>query len=427
MIKKPFFGFGKPNLKYSIVGAHGEESLEDIPRPSRAYLSVKDSFEGVDELIVRLGDKVRTGQKLKLTVKSLHPFVSPVTGKITSISRQVGHLGESFTSIAIEVMEDLWDEEFSRAARSPSPQVVQEFLGSLPGQRGLGTLLGHQPPLKTFVIHGLDQDLLVTTNQIALKTGGDHFKRGAEILKSITGAEKLILLVSSELASHAKSDGLEVRQMDSPYPAMMPKLVMKNVLGKEVPAGRECEAMGVGFINAEAVVSLGKAFAQSQVPVHKLLTVIRRNGSLINARARIGTPVRDVLTALQIGTARGDRVVVGGPMAGRALFSEETPVLYDTDAVMVQDQEEIVKGSDAHCVNCGECVRACPAHVPLNMLIRFLENGMWEDAVDQYDLLSCVECGLCSYVCPARIPLLHWIMLGKHEFKQMKLAESSHA
>jgi electron transport complex protein RnfC len=418
MIKKSFFGFGKPKLRYSIVGSYEKESLEDIPLPSTAYLSVKDTVERGDEPAVRLGDRVRTGQRLRLTVKSPGSFVSPVTGTVKSMLPKAGFSGELYTSIAIEVMEDVWDEEFRMTAKTPSLRAVQDFLGSLPGHAGLGRLLGYQPPLKTFVISGIDQDLLVMTNQIALKTGPEHFKRGAEILKNITGAERVILLVSSRLASYVKNTGLEVREMDSPYPATLPKLVMRNFLGKEVPAGSECETQGVGFISAEALVSLGKAFSQTQVPIHKLLTVVGKGGSLTNARARIGTPVKDVLLALQIGTAEGDRVVLGGPMTGRALLSEETPVLYDTDAVMVQDREEIVRSSDTHCVNCGECVRACPAYIPVNMLIRFLENGMWEDAVNQYDLLSCVECGLCSYVCPARIPLFQHIMLGKHEFKR---------
>ncbi len=119
MIKKSFFGFGKPKLRYSIVGNHEKESLEDIPLPSTAYLSVRDTFGRVDELAIRLGDRVRTGQKLKLTVKSSHPFVSPVTGTIKSMLPQIGYLGELSTSIAIEVMEDVWDEEFRMIGEDP--------------------------------------------------------------------------------------------------------------------------------------------------------------------------------------------------------------------------------------------------------------------------------------------------------------------
>jgi hypothetical protein len=200
----------------------------------RCYLSVGHPSR-VDEL--RSGSVTECGQKLKLTVKSSHPFVSPVTGTIKSMLPQVGYFGELSTSIAIEVMEDVWDEEFRMSAKTPSMEAVQDFLGSLPGQLELGSLLGHQPPLKTFVINGMDQDLLVTTNQIALKSGVEYFKRGAEILKSITGAERMILLVCSELASQAQNNGLEVRVMDSAYPSMPARLVMKSVFGKEVPAG----------------------------------------------------------------------------------------------------------------------------------------------------------------------------------------------
>ena len=81
--------------------------------------------------------------------------------------------------------------------------------------------------------------------------------------------------------------------------------------------------------------------------------------------------------------------------------------------------------SDTHCVNCGECVRVCPAKMPVNMLIRVLENRMYDEAVQTYDLLSCVECGLCSFVCIARIPIFHYVMLGKYEYDRMKKAEAS--
>ena len=114
-------------------------------------------------------------------------------------------------------------------------------------------------------------------------------------------------------------------------------------------------------------------------------------------------------------------------MTGTAVYSEDVPIDWDTDAIMVQDKSQIVAASDTQCFNCGECVRACPARMPVNMLVRLLENGLYEDAVEQYDLLSCVECGLCSYVCTARIPVFHYIMLGKHEFARIRSAEESNA
>jgi len=59
------------------------------------------------------------------------------------------------------------------------------------------------------------------------------------------------------------------------------------------------------------------------------------------------------------------------------------------------------------------------------MLIRLLENGLYEAAAREYDLLSCVECGLCSYVCMMRIPIFHYIMLGKHELAATGYLEGS--
>jgi len=187
--------------------------------------------------------------------------------------------------------------------------------------------------------------------------------------------------------------------------------------------------VGVGFVSAEAVVALGGAFAKGKIPVEKTLSVIRKDGTGVNVKARIGTPIRSILKALNIETHHGDRVVLGGPMTGQAVFSEEMPVSCDTDAVMVQDKGDVTGISDCHCVNCGECVRACPADVPVNMLIRFLENRLFEEAANEYDLHSCIECGLCSYVCIARIPIFQYIMLGKYELAQiqMKNAEGSNA
>jgi len=61
----------------------------------------------------------------------------------------------------------------------------------------------------------------------------------------------------------------------------------------------------------------------------------------------------------------------------------------------------------------------------VNMLVRFLEAGQYQDAVDLYDLHSCVECGLCSFVCVSKIPVFQYIKLAKHELARIESAEAA--
>jgi electron transport complex protein RnfC len=61
----------------------------------------------------------------------------------------------------------------------------------------------------------------------------------------------------------------------------------------------------------------------------------------------------------------------------------------------------------------------------VNMLVRFLEARLYEDARTLYDLDCCIECGLCSYVCVTRIPIFQYIKVGKYELSLMETAEAA--
>jgi len=428
MIKRPFFAITKPKLRGSRVWGLPKEVLVEIPLPKKATFVVKGPFPKLDELMIGIGDRVRTGQKVRLATDRGDYFISSVTGTVSNISSRSGYMGQACTAVSVNVAEkDQRDDEFGRVAKDVSLQNVIKYLASLPGAPDFGSLVSFKPPLEALVVTGVDSDLLVTKNQFVVDTEAEALKQGIETLKKISGIQRIILLVPNYLKLEAEKTGAEVRAMDPLYPDTLPRMIMKKLLGKTVPVGKRCEDLGIGFVSAEAVVALQKAFSEGQVPLHKLVTVIKKEGSTVHARVRIGTPVKDVLKALQIETAQGDRVVLGGPMAGLALFSEEEPVESDTDAILVQDKAQIVPSSDSHCVNCGECVRVCPAKMPVNMLIRYLENGRFEEAAQGYDLLSCIECGLCTYACIVRIPIFQYIMLGKQEIARIKSAEEAHA
>jgi electron transport complex protein RnfC len=200
---------------------------------------------------------------------------------------------------------------------------------------------------------------------------------------------------------------------------------VKNILGKVVPAGKNPEDIGVCFISAEAVASIGNAFSSGQIPTTKVLTLVNKDGSKTLVSARIGTPTIDIFNAFNIKFNENDRIIFGGPMTGSSVYSEDHPVQPDTDAIIVQDRNDIPFISDYPCTNCGDCIRVCPANIQINLLVRFLEAGQYEDAADQYDLFSCIECGLCSYVCVSEMPIFQYIRSAKYELGMANSAEAT--
>ena len=424
MINSSLFSVAKPRIAYPALKIDRQDVVE-IPLPGKVQLLV-DAWEGGGEGI-RVGDRVKTGQRIELGREGRACMISPVTGSISGISSLTGYLGRTLTSITFDAeANDVWDEAFGASKDIAASERVKRFLASLPGQVDFASLLEFLP-LETLVIYGIDRDFFVATNRWVVQNRLQEIKQGVEVLKKLFGSCRMILLVPSGLGLQAERTGLEVRALSPAYPDLLPKVLMRRILGKAVPAGGRCEEMGVGFLSAEAVAGLGAAFQSDRIPVHKMLTVIKKDGSSVVVRARIGTAVQEILDALNAETRTGDRLVLGGPMTGRSVYSGQTPVLADTDAVMVQGAREEPQFTDTHCVNCGECVRACPAKMPVNMLIRVLENQMYEEAVSAYDLLSCIECGLCSFVCIAQIPIFHYVMLGKYEYERMIKAEGTHA
>jgi electron transport complex protein RnfC len=427
MIKKGFWGLSAAQINYEMLPVHLPET-ERIPTPQRiTLLHPKNDALNVPSTL-GIGDAVKTGEKLSLYPDQDDYVISPVTGKIASLSPFTGDFGKNYMAITITPGgNEIIDDTFQQQTHSPTLQLVSDYLSGAPGNPPLNLLADSNGGIKTIVIRGLDPDPTVATSQYIAQSRFYDLKKGIQILKQVTDVRDIILITAGESMQGYGHIGAQVKGVKPTYPAALPHMVMKDVLGQVVPAGKACEDLGVCFFTAEAVISIGSAFESGQIPTSKTLTFIKKDGTRNIIETCIGTPIGDILDAFGETVNEFDRIILGGPMTGSAVYALEHPVGPDTDSIIVIDRDKAAYASDYPCINCGECVRTCPAKMQVSMLVRFLEANQYEEAVDSYDLYACIECGLCSYVCVSRIPIFQYIKLAKYELERAKTPEAADA
>lgn len=425
MLKKMFFGLSNPQIEYELLPV-------SLPKPEKVMASKsvtlfhKSNGNQKAAALFKTGDKVKTGQKISLFADNLDYVIASATGIISSISPYAGDFGKTYSAITIDIDgQEIVDDQFEN--QKPNLEKAIDYLAVVPGNPPLQTLSSDEIDINTIVILGIDSDLLIGTNQYIVNTRLDEIKDGIGILKEITGISRIILVTAGESIQGVGHIGAEVKNVGTEYPSALPHMIMKNVLGEVVPAGKTSEELGVCFFSAEAVASIGKAFSSGQIPVHKIVTLITKDGHQQIIETTIGTPIRDLLETYDVSIEEEDRIIFGGPMTGSAVYSLDHPVLPDTNAILIIDRSEAAYASEYPCINCGDCVRVCPATMQVHMLVRFLEAGQYEEAADNYDLWSCIECGLCSFVCVSRIPIFQYIKLAKYELDRAKTVEEPNA
>jgi electron transport complex protein RnfC len=203
------------------------------------------------------------------------------------------------------------------------------------------------------------------------------------------------------------------------YPQGAEKMLIKAVLGREVPSGKLPMHVGAIVQNVGTVSCIGEVFETGLPLVERVITItgpaVQKPANLI---VPVGTRLRDALAYCGGLTDDVGEIIFGGPMMGAAQADLDTPITKGISGIVALTRTAQVRTAYP-CISCGRCLDACPVFLNPSQLGKLAQAGRFEE-MEQAHLADCMLCGSCSYVCPSHIPLSQMFALSKAGLRRQK-------
>lgn len=408
-----------------------------MPPPEKVILPMQQHIGAPCIPTVKKGDHVYVGTVVGDSDAYVSaPVHASVSGTVTEIT-QVMLTGGQMTQAVVVGSDGKMEKD--PAIAPPPPITTKEELAKAARAAGLVGLGGAGFPahVKLNVPEGKTIDTLlvnvaacepyVTSDHREALENGRNVLEGVYHVKEILGVQRVIIAVEdnkpdviqklSEIADDPKRDPLDqvrVLPLKSRYPQGAEKVLVQACTGRKVPAGKLPADVGCLVMNIGSLSFLA-SYMRTGMPL--TLKRVTLDGSAIahpqNVIVPVGTPIKDVVAFCGGYKAEPKKLIMGGPMMGVAITSDELPILKQNNAILAFDQREAQLRQPTACIRCGRCVAACPMHLMPTKLEQAVERQDVE-ALQSLDIMTCMECGCCSFSCPAGRRLVQAIRLGKN-------------
>lgn len=416
-----------------------DSATEVMPLPSIVKLSMSENIGAPCKPMVKKGDYVKVGQLIGDTDAFLSvPVHSSVSGMVTGIETMRNAMGGQDTLVCIEPDgQQVMDETLQPPVIEDQPAFIKAMRAS--GLVGLGgasfpSWVKFNPKnlsdIDTIIINGAECEPFITSDHRTMLEDAQNVLDGAKALKKWLAAENVYIAIEVNKQNaidqfnrmireqNLDSEGFHVFPLQSRYPKGAERVLIYEVTGKQCDAGVLPASLGVIVSNVTSTAFVGQYLKDGIPLVRKRLTV---DGDAVvcpkNVLVPNGALVHDIIEFCGGYQKEPRKILLGGPMMGRAIFSDEVPVVKANNAILAFSEEMAEVPEETACINCGRCHTGCPFNLLPSHFAAAYERGDVKE-LQALQVMQCMECGSCSYVCPAHRPLAFLNKLAKNMVKE---------
>lgn len=264
---------------------------------------------------------------------------------------------------------------------------------------------------EALLVTALDTDIDHSANRFCFEHNFPMFETGLAVLKKILGDGKIVIVLGRGASPAHKTICCrfgDVTEVSARYPDVLPQIIARR---HALLCRFDCVKVIDGCRLAEMAAALSTGFA----PVNALISCrVGRSNAPMLVSVAAGTAAGHVAQRLDASlSGRVTRIILGGIMGGEAADTATQTITMDHRSLFVDTSPRPPqKNRNATCVNCGQCVRVCPARLRVDLITAFVERSRPQDAV-RLGIDHCIECGLCSAACIRGRELGHLLAFGK--------------
>lgn len=428
---------------FKIGGVHPEANklsaakpIEDAQLPKVAIIPLGQHIGAPATAIVQKGDTVKVGQLIGEATGFVSANIhSSVSGTVIKVEDAVDVAGFKKPAVHINVEGDEWLDTIDRTDTlvTEIKDDAKTIIGKIKdaGIVGMGgaTFPAHVklsiPDGKKadfLIINGVECEPYLTADHRLMLEKSQELIVGIKILMKAINVDKAYIGIEankpdaiSKLTELCKSEqGIKVVPLKLKYPQGGEKQLINAVSGREVPSGKLPIDAGAVVQNVGTAFAVYEAVQKNKPLIERIVTVTGKTVKTpSNFKARIGTPVIDLINAAGGDIENSGKIISGGPMMGKAMSNLDSTITKGTSGLLLMNEEDAVRPEAGPCIRCAKCVDACPMGLEPYLLMTYSQRQMWDEDEANH-IMDCIECGCCLFSCPANRPILDYVRLGKN-------------